>query len=189
MRMIYVLYDDTCGFCCRCADWLKTQSAYFPVLCMPAGANATKERFPALMRRAEKSELVVVDDQGGVYREADAWVAVLWALRGYRSWAKRLTDPTLRPLARNAFEFVSSNRHKVSEWFGLQPRAYVARTLLDRYGAPGVPKCADTRCEGRPPGGADEGVTCPGCWQPVSRGREFCPHCLARMLTDAAATS
>lgn len=184
MNALYVLYDETCGFCCRCAEWLGAQPKYVPMVCMPAGAPQTKEAFPTLRRTAQKTELIAIDDKGGVYREADAWVAVMWTLKNYRGWAKRLSNPSLRPLARNVFELISTNRHKVSEWLGLQPHPYIARTLVDRYGAPDVPKCADDACEAPAP--KKEGPVCPGCWKTVAAGREFCPHCLARLVRGEA---
>lgn len=181
MRTLYVLFDETCGFCCQCADWLATQPTFIPVRCLPAGAPQTKDAFPTLRRTAQKAELIAIDDEGGVYREADAWIAVMWTLKGYRSWAKRLSNPTLRPLARNAFQFISGNRHKVSEWFGLQPASYIAKSLVDRYGAPDVPKCADDACAV-----PAQMQRCDECGRQAVPGREYCPHCLARTVRDGA---
>lgn len=93
-------------------------------------------------------------------------------------------EPALRPLARNVFEFISGNRHKVSEWFGLQPTNYIAQTLVERYGGPDAAKCTENACEV-----PATGPVCSSCWKQVSVGREFCPHCLARMVRDSAAAS
>ncbi len=61
MQALYVLYDETCGFCCSCAGWLSRQSSFVPLTCFPAGAATTQRDFP--LRAAEKKqELVVVDD-------------------------------------------------------------------------------------------------------------------------------
>ncbi|MFY0575769.1 hypothetical protein ACN28S_16675 [Cystobacter fuscus] len=48
---------------------------------------------------------------------------VLWALEDYREWALRLSSPTLMPLARNAFELLSSNRRRLSGWLHLEDEA------------------------------------------------------------------
>lgn len=184
MQALHVLFDETCGFCCRCAAWLRDQPKYGPMFLRPAGAATTKDAFPTLQRPGRKQEFVVIDEQGGVYRDGDAWIAVMWNLKGYRGWAKKLNEPALRPLARNVFEFISGNRHKVSEWFGLQPTNYIAQTLVERYGGPDAAKCTEDACEV-----PATGPICSSCWKQVSVGREFCPHCLARMVRDSAAAS
>ena len=99
MRALSVLYDETCGFCVSCARWLGAQRTWVGLECLPAGGEAAARRFPELRRSASKEELVVVDDEGGVYRDTHAWLMVLWALEDYRAWAQRLSRPALMPLA------------------------------------------------------------------------------------------
>jgi hypothetical protein len=65
--------------------------------------------------------LVVVDDDGGVYRGETAWIICLYALEGYREWALRLASPALRPLARAACHWFSRNRRSISRRLGLLP--------------------------------------------------------------------
>lgn len=147
MNALYVLYDSSCGFCCRCAEWLRRQRVFVELICLPAEDPRTRALFPDLLRTAEKQELVVISDRGGVYRGSDAWLMVLWALKEYRPWARRLASPVLKPLARNLFEFVSSNRKNVSAWFGMQSEQYIAASLRDRYGNPETPKCSGDVCQ------------------------------------------
>jgi len=80
MRALSVLYDETCGFCVSCARWLSQQRMLVELECLPAGSNLAVRRFPELHRSGTKEELVVVDDEGGVYRDTHAWLMVLWAL-------------------------------------------------------------------------------------------------------------
>ena len=176
MRALSVLYDETCGFCVSCARWLGEQRTLVGLECLPAGGEAAARRFPELRRSASKEELVVVDDEGGVYRDTHAWLMVLWALEDYRDWAQRLSRPALMPFARNAFELLSSNRRRLSSWLHLEDEAI--RKELERAGAPDAPKCApgDEAC--RLPGG----VRCEGCGRPMARGRSACPHCLADVV-------
>ncbi|MFL5321245.1 MAG: thiol-disulfide oxidoreductase DCC family protein [Myxococcaceae bacterium] len=147
MQALYVLYDDSCGFCCRCAEWIRRQRSFVELICWPTDSPRTRGAFPDLRRTAEKQELICISDRGEVFRGSAAWLMVLWALKDYRGWARRLSSPALRPLARNLFEFVSTNRHKVSQWFGMQPEQYIAASLRDRYGDPEVPKCAGDACD------------------------------------------
>jgi predicted DCC family thiol-disulfide oxidoreductase YuxK len=79
-----------------------------------AGTARARRLFPTLSRPGTPEELVVVSDAGAVYRDADAWILCLYALRDYRSWALRLAQPALRPLARQAFHLFSQNRHRLS---------------------------------------------------------------------------
>lgn len=139
MRSLCVLYDETCGFCVRCARWLGTQRMLVPLECLPAGGDEAWRRFPGLRR--EREELVVVDDEGGVYRDTHAWLMVLWALEDYREWAQRMARPALVPLARQAFELLSSNRRRLSHWLNLEDEAM--RQALERVVGPaGAPKCS-----------------------------------------------
>lgn len=175
MRALCVLYDETCGFCVRCAGWLLEQRALVGLECLPAGGAEAARRFPAL-RHGASQELVVVDDTGGVYRDTHAWLMVLWALEDYRAWAQRLSRPGLMPLARNAFELLSSNRRRLSDWLHLEDEA--VRRQLEQAGAPGVPKCAPEDGACRLP----RMVRCPGCGRSRVEGRAACPYCLADVV-------
>jgi predicted DCC family thiol-disulfide oxidoreductase YuxK len=177
MRAISVLYDETCGFCVSCARWLGAQHTLVELECLPAGGEAAARRFPELRRSATKEELVVVDDEGGVYRDTHAWLMVLWALEDYRAWAQRLSRPALMPLARNAFELLSSNRRKLSGWLHLEDEA--VRQELVQVGSPAAPKCAPEDGACRLP----RMVRCTGCGRSMVAGRTACPHCLASVVS------
>jgi len=116
-----VLYDPTCGFCVKCRRWLLLQPAFVELEFWPAGGAEAARRFPQLQGSGPPEELVVVDDEGGVYRGAQAWLMCLWALSEYREWAGRLATPLLLPFARAAFATVSSTRHTISELVGFEP--------------------------------------------------------------------
>src|SRR4051812_8993351 len=123
MDALWVLYDDSCGFCCRCATWLRTQSTFVPVSVLPAGADETKAVFP--LEAKGKQELIVVDSEGGVYRDTDAWLMTLWALREWREWSIRLSRGGNRELARKVFELAGSWRHGLTQLFKLESEADV----------------------------------------------------------------
>jgi predicted DCC family thiol-disulfide oxidoreductase YuxK len=113
VRALTVLYDARCGLCSSARRWLLNQRQLVPLEFVAAGSDEARRRFPTLAE-AEPSELVVVSDDGDVYRGPSAWIACLWALEAYRNWSFRLAGPTLLPLARHAFEWVSTRRHSLS---------------------------------------------------------------------------
>ena len=47
-------------------------------------------------------DLVVAAGTGEVWTGDAAWLMVLWALDDYREWSRRLSSPTLLPMARQA---------------------------------------------------------------------------------------
>src|SRR5262245_5538721 len=138
MNKLTVLYDANCGFCVRCRWWLINQPKYVEMDFCPAGSPEALERFPELAAAGTVDELLVVDDEGGVYRGTQAWLMCLWALVEYRETADWLSQPALMPLARGAFAMVSSNRKTLSGWLGLEPETQMLEEL--RQAEP--PRCA-----------------------------------------------
>lgn len=116
---IVVLYDERCGFCCRCARWLSTQPQLVHVQCVARGNSRVDDNFPGLPERS-RAELTVVDDHRGLYMGDDAWLMVMWALADWRLWSHRLARPSLRPFARTLFSLVSALRQPVNVLGGLE---------------------------------------------------------------------
>ncbi|HLG42725.1 MAG TPA: DCC1-like thiol-disulfide oxidoreductase family protein, partial [Planctomycetota bacterium] len=104
MRKLTVLYDASCGFCTQCRWWMEKQPAFLELEFVPAAATDARRRFPSLSTGLE--ELVAVDDEGGVYRGARAFVICLYALREYRELSMRLGSPVLLPFARMALKLL-----------------------------------------------------------------------------------
>jgi predicted DCC family thiol-disulfide oxidoreductase YuxK len=119
MKLLTVLYDPSCGFCVRCCEWLRGQEVLVALRFVPAGSVEALALFPRL-RPGATDELVVVSDQGAVYRGERAYIVCLYALRDYRAWSYRFADPALRPLARRAFDWLSHNRKDLSRWLALE---------------------------------------------------------------------
>jgi hypothetical protein len=158
MRALYVFYDDACGFCCRVAEWLRTQPTFLPVGVLPS------RELPDL-KSGRMPELVVIDSEGGVYRDADAWLMTLWALREWRGWAQRLARGDRR-LARKVVELAGSWRHGLSQLFKLTSEAELTRQLEV---LPASPRCEEGQCET---------PACKSCGVPTRPGHPFCPRCL-----------
>lgn len=118
MKQLTVFYDSGCGLCTRARNWLREQPTWVDLNLVPVGWELAHRRYPDLNPEEMLNELTVVDDLGGVYRGADAWLMCLWATRRYRSWALRLARPGWKHLARRAFDVLSANRHSLSRWLG-----------------------------------------------------------------------
>jgi hypothetical protein len=124
------------------------QPALIELRFVPAGSALANRLFPELYRPGQPlEELVVVSDQGGVYREGSAWIMCLFALEAYRDWANRLAHPFLRPMARQAFALLSRQRSRISRWLSLASEAEIAQTLSEIS----VPACVPPPPELRGP--------------------------------------
>jgi predicted DCC family thiol-disulfide oxidoreductase YuxK len=119
MECLYVLFDPRCGLCRWARRWMESQEAYVPVVFVEAGSGAAVRMFPGVSKPGEPEELVVVSDEGHVYRGDAAWIMCLYALVDYREWSLRLASPALRPFARRAFALISKRRQQLSLLLGL----------------------------------------------------------------------
>jgi len=141
VRSLTVLYDARCGLCSNARRWLEGQPQIVPLELLPADSDDARRRFPSLSS-SEPEELVVVSDEGDVYRGPQAWIVCLWALQDYREWSFRFARPALLPLARGIVEWVSMRRHRLSRALGMMSDQEIALAVS----AGG--RCADGRCAG-----------------------------------------
>jgi predicted DCC family thiol-disulfide oxidoreductase YuxK len=143
MRRLYVLYDAECGLCSRIRRWAEDQPAFVELDFVAAQSARARHWFPTLVQPGRPEELIVVSDEGGVYREDRSWIMVLYAMRQYREWAIRLSRPWLAPHARAAFGVLTRNRRKVSDWLGLVSD----RDLAEYLRQSSIPRCAGETTE------------------------------------------
>ena len=116
MKRLSVLFDGECSLCGRCRDWLARQPAFLELEFIPFQSPEARERFPGIEALHPEEQLLVVSDEGAVYRGPRAWIMCLYALREYRAWSQRLAHPALLPWARGVCELLSENRLQVSRW-------------------------------------------------------------------------
>ncbi len=114
MKALYILYDASCGLCNHSRIWLENQPAYLRLSFIPQGSAEVQCRFPSLKIDNPPKELIVVSDEGNVYRRSSAWIMCLYALREYRQWSSRLAHPVLLPFAQRFIELISTNRLAIS---------------------------------------------------------------------------
>jgi predicted DCC family thiol-disulfide oxidoreductase YuxK len=138
MRRLFVLYDASCGLCCDLQGWASRQPSFLDLVFIATDTPRARRLFPLLAQSGTAEELVAVSDAGAVYRDADAWILCLYALRDYRAWAIRLAQPALRPLARQAFHVFSKNRHRLSSLLNRESENEIA----ERLRAAGPATCA-----------------------------------------------
>ena len=81
--------------CRRCRDWLTRQLAYVPLRFVPLQSPNLERWFPGIESLAPEEQLLVVSNEGAVYRGPHAWIMCLWALQAYRQHANRLAHPIL----------------------------------------------------------------------------------------------
>ena len=119
IEALWVMYDDGCGFCCRCARWLTLQDKWVPIMCLPRSSEGAKKWFGAAMNPHD--ELLVLDSKGGLYRGPDAFIICLWALVRFRPWAQLARNESIRRHARTLFFWLSNIRHDLNQAFQLKP--------------------------------------------------------------------
>ena len=130
MNRLYVLYDANCGLCSSVREWVQDQPQLVAMEFVAANSARAFQLFPSLSRSGQRvEELIVVDDRGGVYREGHAWIMCLFALAEYRALSLRLASPSLLPLARKAFSFLSKRRSALSELLGMPSDRQIAARL------------------------------------------------------------
>jgi predicted DCC family thiol-disulfide oxidoreductase YuxK len=145
MKRLYVLFDAKCELCRRVRFWLDKQQTFVPLAFVPLQAPDLEERFPGVTELEPARQILVIADNGDVWRGADAWIMCLWALREYRQWSQRLAGPLLRPFARRICEMVSANRHRFNDWFQGSSTSEIATQLAAEHPAE-VHSCHENAC-------------------------------------------
>lgn len=124
-----VIYDAECALCQRCRAWLDLQPKWVALDFVPLQTLDLAQRFPRIETLAPGEHLLVVSDEGEVYRGSSAWIMCLYALRDYREWSQH---PALQPWAQRVCELVSQNRLQLSRWLFRQNLGEINRTIAAR---------------------------------------------------------
>ena len=133
MKRLTVFYDERCELCRRCRDWLAAQPTYVPLEFIPLQSPIVEKRFPGLSAFEPDKEILVVSDEGGIYRGGGAWLMVLWATQTYREWAGRLSHPALFPMVRKFCSMVSANRLRLSGFLSRKRKPEEVAVYLDAH--------------------------------------------------------
>ena len=133
MKCLYVLFDDQCELCVRCRNWLMQQRAFVPLVFIAFQSGEAQRRFLGIDALKPEEQLLLISDEGAVYRGANAWIMCLWALENYRQHAQRLAHPALLPLAKLVCELLSRNRFFFSDALFRQEPHNAARKVAAHY--------------------------------------------------------
>lgn len=148
MNTLYVLFDHSCGLCTAAARWLREQPAFIRIITMPATSDRAAAKFPdldlprsapgATAAGAAPEQVIVVTDEGQVYRGPAAWIMCLWALKRYRAWSLMLAQPHWRPRVARIIDGLGRRRLMLSRLLMLEAEAdAVARGDPDSVVCPG----------------------------------------------------
>ena len=149
MNHLYVLFDAQCELCVRCRNWLAKQPTFVPLSFIALQSTKAERRFPGIDALKPSEQLLVISNEGSVYRGAHAWIMCLWALQNYREYAQRLAHPILLPFARIVCELLSRNRFFLSRALFKQEAQSVAR-LLAAHCRPPQTLCSNSRASVSP---------------------------------------
>ena len=133
MKRLYVLFDAQCELCVRCRNWLMKQAAFVPLVFIALQSDEARQRFPEIEKLRPNEQLLVISDDGSVYRGACAWIMCLWALQNYRKHALRLAHPILLPFARIVCELLSRKRFFLSDALFRREPQDTAQLLAAHY--------------------------------------------------------
>jgi len=132
---LYVLYDAGCGLCSQLVQWISKQPASFSLQFVAAGSDEARRLFPEFQSTARPEELVVISEDGSVYRDEAAYIMCLYALDACRALAIRLARPGFRPFARRVFSMLSTNRMQLSDLLGMRSDEALARAIVSKHEA------------------------------------------------------
>jgi predicted DCC family thiol-disulfide oxidoreductase YuxK len=128
---VYVLYDAGCGLCSHLVQWMSQQRARCELQFVAAGSDEARRLFPNFRSPARPEELVVISEDGAVYRGDAAYIVLLYALDSYRAVAVQLAKPAYRPFARKVFSMLSTNRLRLSQLLGFRSTDVLARAVAN----------------------------------------------------------
>lgn len=109
---------------------MSDQPSAYELRFVPAGSDDARRLFPAFHSPARPEELVAISEDGAVYRGEAAFIVCLYALDACRPLAVRLARPGFRPLARQVFSLLSTNRMRISDFLGLHSDDALAHAAI-----------------------------------------------------------
>lgn len=85
-----VLYDADCPVCRQARRWAERQRQLVPLEFVASGSSAATQRFPGLDVASTRRDVTAITDDGAVFRDDQAWIAVLWCVATTRATAIQL---------------------------------------------------------------------------------------------------
>lgn len=116
MNYLTVYFDGQCSLCVRIRNWLETEPQIVALRFVDRNQRSGQADPDLFQPASSADDLIVVSDDGRVWRGDDAWLMVLYALDSYRSWSYRLSDPEYRPLLGRLIGLLSKHRIGLGRW-------------------------------------------------------------------------
>lgn len=110
VELLTVLTDERCALCRWARGWLESQPQLVRLQFVPAGGPLARQLYPWLDPDRTLREITVVSQDGRVWTDDAAWIAVLWATAEHRDLSLSLANERVRPLARGIIATVSRFR-------------------------------------------------------------------------------
>lgn len=112
MKKLTVIFDGDCVLCRRSVRWLAKRETYVEIATVPALHAATKAAHGHIPGYGDN--MVVVSDDGRVWvGPPDAYLVVMWAIRGTRALSYVLSAPVLKGLTTTVIRLITRNRHVI----------------------------------------------------------------------------
>lgn len=117
VQQLTVIYDGDCILCRRSVHWLERQQTHVGVSAVPAARPEIAATYGEVPGYGDN--MVVAANDGRVWvGPPDAYLVVMWAVRGTRILSYLLAAPGLKWLAGRAFQLVTGNRHVIGRMVG-----------------------------------------------------------------------
>ncbi len=114
---LLVIFDGECLLCRRSAHWLERQRTYVTVNTIQASSPDVVAAYGDVPGYGDN--IVVVGDDGRIWvGPPDAYLVVMWAVRGLRALSYLLSLPVLEGIATRVFNYVAGNRYAMGRLAG-----------------------------------------------------------------------
>jgi predicted DCC family thiol-disulfide oxidoreductase YuxK len=125
MKKLTVIFDGDCVLCRRSVHWLAKRQTYVEIVSVPALHADTMAAYGHIPGYGDN--MVVVADDGRFWvGPPDAYLVVMWAIRGTRLLSYVLSAPVLKSLTTWAIRLVTRNRHLIGKIPGRRCEACAA---------------------------------------------------------------
>jgi len=119
MTELTAFYDGQCGLCSRMRVRLEREPTFLPIRFVALQSPEARRIFPEIERHSPEKEILVLADDGSLYRGEAGWLILFWAMRRYRKLSATLSQPAFRPLLGVACRLISENRYHLSRMLRL----------------------------------------------------------------------
>lgn len=105
-----IVYDGDCILCRRSMRWIHKQQTHVSIEAIAASSPEAVARFGDTHEYGD--HMIAAADDGRVWIGVpDAYLAVMWSVRGLRTLSYLMSIAPLKPLVGRMFRVITGNRH------------------------------------------------------------------------------